>query len=486
VPYGLRSLLCTKSCEISASRHHYKTWCIHHDTMFCLRSFNTTVPYYILKLATIRGASRYHPATHVCAPANMQSIFGGRGRQPFGSQLSLLPELLPLGIAVPGYRPEYFYPANPGDVLSGRYELKAKIGWGSSSTVWLARDTRSGGWLKPNKYVAIKICACNSATEEDIRHELDMTIHISSANSEHRGRAIIATAIESFGLHSPTGSTHLSLVTRPLMPLIKTYLQILLEGLDYLHSECHVIHTDLKLDNILVTFDDQSIIAVFVQAQTMHPMARKHVGDRTVYRCHNGFGRIDSDDVLKKMHPKMTDPGPAQRGDHPGPLVHPIQPNDCHAPEVLLGSLLIPYLLQVWELFGVQGLFLQGNPQSYSAVQHLAEMMALLGPVPPVLIQRERAMRQWRWSSEALNPEGRWCSNAAEFYGGPFFTDNGTFVGKDLMPYTRSWRSEMPTCIPEEDADPFFKFMRRMLCWLPEERATAKELKNDPWFGRII
>ena len=115
--------------------------------MFCLRSFNTTVSYYILKLATIRGASRYHPATHVCAPANMQSIFGGRGRQPFGSQLSLLPELLPLGIAVdeenvPGYRPEYFYPANPGDVLSGRYELKAKIGWGSLSTVWLARDTR--------------------------------------------------------------------------------------------------------------------------------------------------------------------------------------------------------------------------------------------------------------------------------------------------------------------------------------------------------
>jgi len=109
--------------------------------------------------------------------------------------------------------------------------------------------------LKPNKYVAIKICTCNSAKEEDIRHELDMTIHLSSANSEHRGRAIIATAIESFGLHSPTGSTHLSLVfepmreplwlfrrrvagedkvTRPLIPLIKTYLQILLEGLDYL------------------------------------------------------------------------------------------------------------------------------------------------------------------------------------------------------------------------------------------------------------
>lgn len=34
-------------------------------------------------------------------------------------------------------------------------------------------------------------------------------------------------------------------VTPPWMPLIKTYLQILLGGLDYLHSECHVIHTGI-------------------------------------------------------------------------------------------------------------------------------------------------------------------------------------------------------------------------------------------------
>jgi hypothetical protein len=44
-------------------------------------------------------------------------------------------------------------------------------------------------------------------------------------------------------------------------------------------------------------------------------------------------------------------------------------------------------------------------------------MIALLGPVPPVLIQRERDMRQRRWSPELLNPEGKLCGNAAEFYG---------------------------------------------------------------------
>jgi len=43
---------------------------------------------------------------------------------------------------IPGYISEHYYPANPGDVLEGRYRLVTKIGWGSSSTVWLAFDTR--------------------------------------------------------------------------------------------------------------------------------------------------------------------------------------------------------------------------------------------------------------------------------------------------------------------------------------------------------
>lgn len=36
--------------------------------------------------------------------------------------------------------------------------------------------------------------------------------------------------------------------------------------------------------------------------------------------------------------------------------------------------------------------------------------------------------------------------------------------------------------MPEgEDKDLFIKFARRMLKWMPEERATAKELLDDPW-----
>lgn len=42
----------------------------------------------------------------------------------------------------PGYDSRHFYPVNPGDVLHNRYEMMAKLGFGSCSTVWLARDTQ--------------------------------------------------------------------------------------------------------------------------------------------------------------------------------------------------------------------------------------------------------------------------------------------------------------------------------------------------------
>lgn len=72
----------------------------------------------------------------------------GRGltwRQASASQSRATHKSLPLDDPVdeeriPGYDPKYFYHPNPGDILNRRYELKAKIGWGTSSTVWLAQD----------------------------------------------------------------------------------------------------------------------------------------------------------------------------------------------------------------------------------------------------------------------------------------------------------------------------------------------------------
>lgn len=44
----------------------------------------------------------------------------------------------------PDFKPHCFYPARLGQVLDRRYQLATKLGYGSSSTVWLARDLN---WL---------------------------------------------------------------------------------------------------------------------------------------------------------------------------------------------------------------------------------------------------------------------------------------------------------------------------------------------------
>jgi hypothetical protein len=54
---------------------------------------------------------------------------------------------LPPGILVdkeilPVYDSKNFYPAKPGQVLANRYQTLVKVGWGVSSTVWLARDLK--------------------------------------------------------------------------------------------------------------------------------------------------------------------------------------------------------------------------------------------------------------------------------------------------------------------------------------------------------
>ncbi len=102
---------------------------------------------------------------------------------------------------------------------------------------------------------------------------------------------------------------------------------------------------DLKLDNIMVTFEDESVIEAFVQGQTTHPMARKTVGERTVYRCHNDFGCLKgSNDAIRHMYPKITDFGLTQRGINLDRLSTPsnltiITPLKC---SLVLGGRIVP------------------------------------------------------------------------------------------------------------------------------------------------
>jgi hypothetical protein len=71
-------------------------------------------------------------------PANSTGLVISASRSP-----TILPTDIPIEEErIPGYDPNRFLPVDPGDILNNRYEIMVKVGWGTSSTVWLARDTQ--------------------------------------------------------------------------------------------------------------------------------------------------------------------------------------------------------------------------------------------------------------------------------------------------------------------------------------------------------
>lgn len=181
------------------------------------------------------------------------------------AQAAITPIALPRDVPieeelVPGYDPKRFYHPNPGEILDGRFELKAKIGWGTSSTVWLARDVSR--WIS-TRYVAIKINTCGSHEDKaSAKHELEISKHINNAKSNEWGCRYIRTVEDSFEISGPNGF-HFCLVFEPMrepiwllrrrlgsdkasqeyMPFFKLYIMVLLNGLDFLHRKCRIIHT---------------------------------------------------------------------------------------------------------------------------------------------------------------------------------------------------------------------------------------------------
>ncbi|KAI2706405.1 hypothetical protein DTO012A7_5177 [Penicillium roqueforti] len=397
----------------------------------------------------------------------------------------------------PNYIPQHYYPARPGEILGNNYQLLAKIGWGTSSTVWLARDITRYRW-QSERTVALKILnSCDAKSASDL---LGIEETVAQKNPSHLGYYITRSCLESFELKT-SDKMHLCLVYEAMrepmsmfqkrfknriipLPIAKAYIQLLLVGLQYLHAECKIVHTDLKLANILMTFEDKKAIPRFIQEQvTRLPMHYKTdpITNHTTYQSYHGFGAMDVEDVGNVL-PRITDFGSAWQF-----VVDPETKSQNEA--VVLGygwdfsTDIWNFGVLVWNIIEGTELFTQVEDTNgrYDAKSHLAQMIALLGPPPKGVIERADHMSQVDFPTPIRIEAGKLSKNARELFGGPYFDEEGKFLHEELIP-SRKLEDTIPS-LDDSEREIFLSFARDMLTWIPSERKTARELMEHPFLN---
>jgi serine/threonine-protein kinase SRPK3 len=170
-----------------------------------------------------------------------------------------------------------YHPVQVGEQYKdGKYTIVRKLGWGHFSTVWLSKDNITG------KHVALKVVRSAAHYTETALDEIKLLNKVVEANKDHPGRAHVVSLLDSFNHKGPHGM-HVCMVFEVLgenllglikrwnhrgipMPLVKQITKQVLLGLDYLHRECGIIHTDLKPENVLIEIGDvEQIVKTYVK-----------------------------------------------------------------------------------------------------------------------------------------------------------------------------------------------------------------------------
>jgi serine/threonine-protein kinase SRPK3 len=120
--------------------------------------------------------------------------------------------------------------------------------------------------VRTHRHSALKVVKSAGRYAETARDEIRLLRKVMSANPAHLGRDYIVSFLDSFQhvgpeeshvciVFEPLGESLLSLIERNKVKgvprsLVKAIARQILLGLQYLHDECDLVHTDIKPENI--------------------------------------------------------------------------------------------------------------------------------------------------------------------------------------------------------------------------------------------